>query len=697
MKNSILIYILLFTALAGAQVINIPDVAFKNKLVTSAADYNTVAVDSSGDFIAVDANADGQIDQEEAEEVRELYLQNSGIATLEGIQYFTKLRVLYVQYNSLTAFNAAAVPDLRELNCAHNQLTSLTVAGLDHLETLVCNNNQLSALAFTGGMEYLQSVSCSFNNLSQLDFSECPQFSALSCDSNNITYINLKNGYPQDASAVNQWGANAGLAFICIDEDEAGAVTTILSSYGYPDVTFNSFCSFTPGGDYNTIEGTLTFDDESNGCDGGDFSQKFIKVGTTIGLENCYAFTDALGHYKFYTAAGSFTVAPEFENSFFTASPSTAVVPFPTVDNSVQTVNFCIAPAAASADIEIVMEPVVPPVPGQDAVYKMVYKNKGSQVLSGSVNCTWDFVYFNIGMGSFVPYANTMQVNGNQATYTWNYNNLQPFESREIVITLGVHTPFDAYPVSVGDALNFTAGAIATGDVLPADNTHLLNQQVVASYNPSSITCIEGTSAPVAAIGDYLHYVVRFANEGTEEVANVVIENEFNPADFDINSVEILNSSHPVTATITGNTMRVVAQNVSLASGGHGNILFKAKSKASLNQGASISSQARIFYDYQGAVTTDGATTTFDILGINNPVIDTSVAIYPNPANSIVNIKADALLQSVELYDVQGRLLQTVLVSDVTATIDISGNPAGIYFVKVTTDKGIKAEKIIKE
>lgn len=697
MKNSILFYLLLFTAIAGAQVINIPDAALKNKLVTSAANYNMVAADSSGDFIFADANGDGEIDQDEADDVRELYLQNSGIASLEGLEYFTNLRVLSVQFNNLTALNASAITDLRELYCAHNQLTSLTVAGLDHLEILTCNYNQISSLDFSGGMEYFETLDCSFNNIAQLDLSACPQFKVLSCSSNNITYLNLKNGALQDGASPNNWSGNAGLAYVCIDEDEAVVVNSILATNGYTNATANSFCSFTPGGNYNTIDGTLTFDDEGNGCDSGDFSQKFVKVGATVGAESFSAFTDASGQYKFYTPEGSYTVAPQFENNYYTASPATGAINFPPGVYSDQTVNFCIAPAGVSPDIEIVMVPVIPPVPGQDAVYKMVYKNKGSQVLSGSVNCTWDFSRFNFYTNSFMPYASDMQFNGNMATYIWDYTNLQPFESREVLIRLGVHTPTDAVPVTIGDVLTFDAEASTTGDVLPADNNHTLTQQAVASYSSNSITCIEGNTAPLTAIGEYMHYVVRYTNEGTGTVSNVVIENDFDPAQFDVNSIQILNSSQPVTASVTGNRLRLSVQNANLSATGGGNILFKAKSKSNLQAGAMLHSQARIFYDYNAPVNTNTATTVFNIMGTDTHVLDNSVKVYPNPANSLINISAAGQLQSVQLYDIQGRLLQTILVNDATATLDVSGRAAGIYFVKVTTDKGLKVEKIVKE
>jgi len=50
-------------------------------------------------------------------------------------------------------------------------------------------------------------------------------------------------------------------------------------------------------------------------------------------------------------------------------------------------------------------------------------------------------------------------------------------------------------------------------------------------------------------------------------------------------------------------------------------------------------------------------------------------------------------VKKVEIYDVTGK---TVLTSHVT-TIDISHLQAGIYFIKLKTDKGELTKKVIKQ
>ena len=53
-----------------------------------------------------------------------------------------------------------------------------------------------------------------------------------------------------------------------------------------------------------------------------------------------------------------------------------------TIDNSVATQNFCITANGVHPDLEIVIAPIVPARPGFTVEYKIVYRNKGNQVMS---------------------------------------------------------------------------------------------------------------------------------------------------------------------------------------------------------------------------------------------------------------------------------------------------------------------------
>jgi Secretion system C-terminal sorting domain len=92
------------------------------------------------------------------------------------------------------------------------------------------------------------------------------------------------------------------------------------------------------------------------------------------------------------------------------------------------------------------------------------------------------------------------------------------------------------------------------------------------------------------------------------------------------------------------------------------------------------------------ADTSDCYTTT--VLGIED--FNTSIAIYPNPANNKITIKGEAI-NSIKVTDFKGRTVRQLLTSGNQVTIDLSGNAKGVYFVSVETKKGILIKKIVLE
>ena len=198
-------------------------------------------------------------------------------------------------------------------------------------------------------------------------------------------------------------------------------------------------------------------------------------------------------------------------------------------------------------------------------------------------------------------------------------------------------------------------------------------------------------------IGEYLHYVINFENTGNYEAVNIVVKTELNPAQFDVYSLRMLNTSHNAYVRINNNIVEFVFENIALESGGHGNILLKVKSKGNLTNGAIVKKRADIFFDYNAPIDTGFENTVFQALSNLSFIKDNSVSIYPNPTNSIINIKCDNTIKSLELFDVQGRILITKMVNDYSDILDISNKANGIYFLKITFENGIKIEKLIKE
>jgi len=71
------------------------------------------------------------------------------------------------------------------------------------------------------------------------------------------------------------------------------------------------------------------------------------------------------------------------------------------------------------------------------------------------------------------------------------------------------------------------------------------------------------------------------------------------------------------------------------------------------------------------------------------------IRIFPNPATEIVNIQSTYTILDIEVMSFIGQSVYTQRGVDAKATkVNVSNLQAGVYFVKVTTDQGVRAVKI---
>ena len=524
-----------------------------------------------------------------------------------------------------------------------------------------------------------------------MDLSSFTNLYYTSFGSDSLIDLNLKNGKNETVTFTD----SPNLQFICADDSQIANLQTIVNT----NTVTSSYCSFVPGGDYNTISGIIKLDQDNNGCDSGDFVSSYIKVTINGGTESGSTFTNTNGNYSYYTQTGNFTITPVVENpSYFNFSPVNAVIDFPLLNNSIQTQNFCVSANGFHPDLEIIISPILRARPGFDANYKIVYKNKGNQLLDGIVNLIFDDV--RTDFVSAVPAVDNQQT----GSLTWNFSNLHPFETRAIDFVLNLNTPTENPPLNSGDILHFsamTSSVIGEGTIL--DNTFELNQTVVNAYDPNDKTCLEGNTITPEDIGKYVHYNINFENVGTADAINVVIKDIIDTTMFDMNSLQLLYASHPVETKIAGNKVEFIFKNINLPPsiidpiGGHGNVLFKIKTLPTLLVGDQIANIANIYFDYNAPIETNEARSTFAVLNNSDFAQDASITIAPNPAKNSVTVTSKSNIKSIELFDVQGRILQTILEDKNSANIDISNKSNGIYFLKVTTEIGSSVEKLVKE
>ena len=551
---------------------------------------------------------------------------------------------------------------------------------------IYCQDNLLQILSVAGNASELW---CNGNPSVAIDLSQLSEpLVGYNFDA-DINWLNLKNGHVDFVSSSSNFQPQT---FVCVDE---GIETNLfLSHANFNGWNVNSYCSFPPGGDYFLITGEANYDQQGNGCDLGDMPATALRINLLEYEQNRNVIANS-GDFAIPVTAGAYTVTPILENpSYFTVSPSSATVDFPTTA-SPHAQNFCLNSNGVFSDIEVAVIPFGMARTGFESAYKLIYKNKGTTVLAG----TMSFSYANkVQFLSATPavYSQGLQV------LNWNFTGLQPFEQREIELVMRVNSPTQTPPVNDGDILHyFISGNTAITDGTPDDNYCFLTQDVVNSFDPNDKTCLEGNTINPSMVGKYVHYQIRFENTGSANAENIVVKDAIDTDKFDIDSLIPMDGSHPFYTRIDGNKVEFIFENIQLPfddANNDGYVMFKIKTKSTLVIGDSFSNSASIYFDYNYPIVTDPAVTTIQLLGKKDFEFASEFALFPNPAHEVLNIQSKRKIEinSIDIYNTLGQLVLAITNAENVAKIDVSDLTSGNYFLKIRSEKGTSNTRFVK-
>ena len=101
--------------------------------------------------------------------------------------------------------------------------------------------------------------------------------------------------------------------------------------------------------------------------------------------------------------------------------------------------------------------------------------------------------------------------------------------------------------------------------------------------------------------------------------------------------------------------------------------------------------------DYSNGVFENYTPYTVSTTGNTLNNIEQNISIYPNPTNGIVNISLDNSITKADIavYNAAGTIIANTTAQ--RPQLNLSEAAAGIYFVKITTDKGNFIQKIVLE
>lgn len=197
--------------------------------------------------------------------------------------------------------------------------------------------------------------------------------------------------------------------------------------------------------------------------------------------------------------------------------------------------------------------------------------------------------------------------------------------------------------------------------------------------------------------GTELEYLIRFQNTGNYQAFNIHVLDVIDE-DLDLNSMEIISTSHYCQPTINAETREVdfffpdimLADSTSNEPASHGFIRYRVLPNPNLAEMTTIENTANIYFDFNPPVVTN--TTLHTISDLYFGIEEVNLArlpVYPNPTNNLVTINLPMQIDNfdIEVVDLQGRVVKRISENyNSIMTLSCSDLSEGTYLVRIISD-----------
>jgi hypothetical protein len=100
----------------------------------------------------------------------------------------------------------------------------------------------------------------------------------------------------------------------------------------------------------------------------------------------------------------------------------------------------------------------------------------------------------------------------------------------------------------------------------------------------------------------------------------------------------------------------------------------------------------------------DKACVTLTELSVSETDKDALFTLYPNPTDGLLVVSSEYRVEGIEIFDMMGRKVQSLkfnvqsseFLNPKLETLNISNLPAGVYIIRITTEKGSAEKRLIK-
>ncbi len=218
----------------------------------------------------------------------------------------TQIKELKFDNNTFVPSIAGNFSNLERLEILGSSMESLDLGSVPNLSYTYIDN--------VSSLEYI-SIENSLDLSVYLIF-DLPDLVSFSLKNNTIPTNNLFLDLPLGVH-------------LCVDEERRSEFE---SAFAYLSPVVNSYCAFTPAGEYSEIQGVSSIDINFDGCDTSDPVYSSLNFLIDNGSESGLVTGKQNGIYYLPVAEnGSYTITPQPENpSYWNFSPASITVDFPT-------------------------------------------------------------------------------------------------------------------------------------------------------------------------------------------------------------------------------------------------------------------------------------------------------------------------------------------------------------------------------
>jgi len=414
-----------------------------------------------------------------------------------------------------------------------------------------------------------------------------------------------------------------------------------------------------------------------------------------------FATSSSTGAFQMYYNVIGDTVRPVIPERlwYWTATPQFAV---PNSERDSANFAFSILPGIKDVGISVVEKTFFRP--GFQSELVVEAHNYGSST-ADSVRVTFEVNSLPIPL-EFVS-AQPAPIYASADSVVWLIDSLRSSE------TATMHLSVRTLPTTpLNSTISFHAKAQLENDAYLPNNFFGTRSTVQGSYDPNDKRVFP-EELPVQELDSTrLQYVIRFQNTGNLPADFVVIRDTL-PFNLDISTIEVISASHSYTWKLFDKGVLEVRfdsiflpDSLSNESGSHGFVVFTAKPKDNLMVGNMIVNRAGIYFDFNAPVITDYAKTKITTL---SSIVEAGkkdwleFGLRPNPVSRHSSVIVDlpllepTLAATINLYNMQGKLLQKSSAPAGSRELSIQGLPAGTYWLQVRMGRLLGVKLLVVE